>query len=100
VADHAVTDRERVTSCQQLWRSRFGVPPSLVEIMRVTGLDQQRVVDALCAPDPEVVKPIRRSPAGHDNGDGTETLSCRACGRRWTRPLMRGSKPTRCPRCA
>jgi hypothetical protein len=45
--ERIVPDIERVKSCQELWRSRFLKPPSLVEITRVTGLSLERVCAAL-----------------------------------------------------
>jgi hypothetical protein len=51
--ERVVPDIERVAKCRSFWKSRFGKPPSLVEITRVTGLSLERVRAALEGVAPE-----------------------------------------------
>lgn len=87
--ERIVSDAERVEACKSLWRSRFGREATVEDVMRITGLSEARVLDPLPAPmrTPDL-KPPR-----------TESLPCVECGGRFDRPVQRGKKPTRCPRC-
>lgn len=101
-----VPDDRRVLAGVDLYLSRFGRAPSVVELVNLTGMTEARVTAALVALTERTIRrardkavaPLER-PRAIPRKPPTERLICGRCGHIWERAATRGRKPGKCPPC-